>query len=72
MGAILDPFGFKWSIATHFKDVSFEETEKEFKKMMEKNHMKGGVIHPNHRSSCSKIYKEKYSNDKQKYLNLKN
>ena len=28
MGAIEDPFGHKWSIATHIKDMSPEEIEK--------------------------------------------
>jgi PhnB protein len=30
MGAIIDPFGHKWAIATHKEDVSVEETAKRF------------------------------------------
>jgi PhnB protein len=27
-GSLIDPFGHLWSVATHIKDVSPEETEK--------------------------------------------
>ena len=35
-GQVLDPFGYKWMIATHKEDVSFEEMQKRFDKMLEK------------------------------------
>jgi len=34
IGQIMDPFGFKWMIGTHKKDVSFEEMQKQFDKML--------------------------------------
>lgn len=34
-GQLLDPFGYKWMIATHKEDVSFEEMQKRFDKMCE-------------------------------------
>lgn len=39
-GKLVDPFGHKWSIATHTRDVSMEEmeeTQKEFMKQMPKS-----------------------------------
>ncbi len=36
MGTFLDPFGHKWSIATHIEDVAPEEMERRFKEMMER------------------------------------
>src|SRR5580765_7687449 len=36
VGAVEDPFGFKWTICTHKKDVSFEEMQKGFDEMMSK------------------------------------
>jgi PhnB protein len=33
-GAVVDPYGFKWSLATHIKDMSPEETEKAEAEMM--------------------------------------
>lgn len=35
-GQVLDPFGYKWMIATHKEDVSFEEMQKRFDKMFKK------------------------------------
>ncbi|MGQ7944439.1 VOC family protein [Flavobacterium sp. WC2509] len=32
-GQVLDPFGYKWMIATHKEDVNFEEMQKRFDKM---------------------------------------
>jgi PhnB protein len=32
-GQLLDPFGYKWMIATHKEDVSFEEMQKRFDKI---------------------------------------
>jgi PhnB protein len=32
-GTLIDPFGHKWTIATHFEDVSFEEMQKRSDKM---------------------------------------
>jgi PhnB protein len=34
MGSIVDPFGHKWSIATHKEDVTPEETTRRFQEMM--------------------------------------
>jgi PhnB protein len=36
MGTVADPFGHKWSIATHIEDVSPEEIEKRAKALFEK------------------------------------
>jgi PhnB protein len=36
IGQVMDPFGYKWSITTHQEDVSFEEMQKRFDKMFEK------------------------------------
>jgi len=36
-GQILDPFGHRWAIATHKKDVSPEEMENAAKKCFQKN-----------------------------------
>jgi PhnB protein len=36
MGSIVDPFGHKWSIATHKEDVSEAETARRFEEMMKK------------------------------------
>ena len=33
MGVLLDPFGFKWSIATHKKNVSFKQMQKMMNEM---------------------------------------
>jgi len=38
VGQVEDPFGFKWAICTHKKDVSFEEMQKGFDEMIAKNH----------------------------------
>jgi PhnB protein len=35
IGQVMDPFGYKWSLTTHFEDVSFEEMQKRFEKAME-------------------------------------
>lgn len=37
MGTVADPFGHKWSIATHIEDVSPEEIEKRAKSVFEKH-----------------------------------
>lgn len=37
-GSVTDPFGHKWSIMTHIEDVSFEEIQRRFDRMLaEKN-----------------------------------
>jgi PhnB protein len=33
-GQLVDPFGHRWAIATHQRDVSMEEMQEEMKKMM--------------------------------------
>ena len=33
-GQVLDPFGYKWMIATHKEEISFEEMQKRFDKML--------------------------------------
>lgn len=33
-GTLLDPFGHRWTIATHIEDVSWEEMRKRMEKMM--------------------------------------
>ncbi len=35
-GSIIDPFGHKWTIATHIEDVSFEELQKRSDEMFSK------------------------------------
>ncbi len=35
IGQVMDPFGYRWMISTHKKDVSFSEMQKEFDKMFE-------------------------------------
>nr|WP_315153784.1 VOC family protein [uncultured Flavobacterium sp.] len=35
IGQVEDPFGYKWMIATHKEDVSFEEMQKRFDKMFQ-------------------------------------
>lgn len=34
-GTIMDPYGYKWSIATHTKDVSFTDMQKKSDEMFE-------------------------------------
>ena len=34
-GTLIDPFGYKWTIATHIEDVSFEEMQKRSDAMFE-------------------------------------
>lgn len=33
VGQVMDPFGYKWMIATHKEDMSYEEMQKRFDKM---------------------------------------
>lgn len=35
-GTVTDPFGHKWTIATHIEDVSYEEMQQRFNAMFEK------------------------------------
>lgn len=35
-GTVVDPFGFKWTIATHTEDVSFDEMQKRMSAMFSK------------------------------------
>lgn len=63
IGAIIDPFGFKWTIATHIENVPNDEIERRSKKFMEKLAQKG---------SGDDNYKQKYLKYKQKYQQLKN
>jgi PhnB protein len=39
-GIVADPYGFKWSLGTHVKDVSPEEMQKAQDQAMEKMHQK--------------------------------
>jgi PhnB protein len=41
MGALTDPFGYRWSLATRKETLSEEEIQKRFKVWMEKNNGKG-------------------------------
>jgi hypothetical protein len=34
-GQVEDPFGHRWAIATHKRDVTVEEMQEEMKKMMQ-------------------------------------
>ncbi|MDR6845782.1 VOC family protein [Flavobacterium granuli] len=34
VGQVMDPFGFKWMIATHKEDMSYEEMQRRFDKML--------------------------------------
>lgn len=34
-GTVMDPYGYKWSIGTHMKDVSFAEMQKKSDEMFE-------------------------------------
>jgi PhnB protein len=36
VGQVMDPFGYKWMISTHKKEVSFEEMQKLFDEMVAK------------------------------------
>jgi PhnB protein len=36
VGQVMDPFGYKWMIATHIEDVSFEEMQSRFDEMVAK------------------------------------
>ena len=64
IAAFIDPFGYKWTIATHVKDVSREDAEKHLPEMMAhaKQEMSGG----------GDKYMLKYYKYKEKYLRLKN
>jgi PhnB protein len=37
-GTVTDPFGHKWTIAKHIEDVSFDEMQKRYAAMFEKQH----------------------------------
>jgi PhnB protein len=58
-GAIIDPYGFKWTIATHIRDVEQDETQKGLEKVMSKQI--GG----------NDIYYRKYMKYKLKYLDMR-
>jgi PhnB protein len=34
VGQVMDPFGYKWMIATHKEDMSYEEMQRRFDKML--------------------------------------
>lgn len=59
VGTVIDPFGFKWSIATHIKNPNEREINEGFDKML-----------TNH--SNSNGYYEKYMKYKKKYISEKN
>ena len=42
IGSLMDPYGFRWSIATHIEDVSPEEIQRRFSEWMEKEGGGGG------------------------------
>jgi len=41
VGQILDPFGFKWHMATHFEDVTKEEMQNRMDKMFSQDNTNG-------------------------------
>ena len=42
IGSLMDPYGFRWSIATHIEEVSPEEIQRRFSEWMEKEGGGGG------------------------------
>ncbi len=36
-GTVMDPYGYKWSIGTHIKDISMAEMQKKSDEMFEMN-----------------------------------
>ena len=62
MGAFIDPFGFRWSIAKHIEDVPMDKIEQQAKKMIDSMHQSGGD---------DDIYHRKYLKYKNKYNQLK-
>jgi len=42
IGSLMDPYGFRWSIATHIEDVAPEEIQRRFSEWMEKEGGGGG------------------------------
>lgn len=34
VGQVIDPFGYKWMIGTHMRDVSYEEMQKQYDQML--------------------------------------
>ena len=38
VGQVMDPFGYKWMIATHKEDVSYEEMQSRFDEMLAHDH----------------------------------
>lgn len=63
IGAITDPFGFKWTIATHVKNVPMDEIKKNLADFVNKMGKS---------KSLGDDFKEKYLIYKQKYLELQN
>lgn len=60
-GTIVDPFGFKWTVATHIKDVSMDEINKGVAGMMKSVNQMGAGDY---------MYHCKYMKYKAKYLGL--
>jgi PhnB protein len=40
VGSVMDPFGYKWMITTHKEDMSFDEMQKRFDKILSESQMK--------------------------------
>lgn len=59
MGVFIDPFGYKWSVAKHIKDVPVETIQKYLPKLAES------------RIISDHGYRKKYLKYKKKYLELK-
>jgi PhnB protein len=70
VGEIIDPFGFKWAIATHIKEVPVEAMKQGLEKMMKdvphNQNQKGGT--GTGTSTGNKNYYDKYMKYKTKYL----
>ena len=60
-GSVIDPYGFKWTIATHIKDVQANEMQQGLEKMMSE-------VDPNQKGGKRDIYYKKYMKYKMKYL----
>lgn len=78
-GTIIDPFGFKWNIATHVRDVTMEEIIKKTPEMMKQ--MKNQTLNTDKNSSVkqntniltggSRDFYKKYMKYKKKYQDMK-
>jgi len=64
IAAIVDPFGFKWTIAQHIKNIPQDEINRLHIEWRKKMKVKGGATNEDY-------YRQKYLQYKQKYNELK-